>query len=171
MKFLPKTGNFMLKIVSSNEEADQLAVNMGYDFRRFFINAKNGLQKGAVAFCIFVDSEIANIGWVAMNEEAKKSFDTAPYYVDFLNSEACTGGTFTIPKYRGKGLMTYGYCKRLEYLRDQGITVSRNAVSVDNIASQKVLSKFSLEIYAQARYIKILWWTYWKEMPFTKVAN
>jgi GNAT superfamily N-acetyltransferase len=81
------------------------------------------------------------------------------------------GGAYTVQKYRGKGLMAYVYYKAYEYLRDKGITISRNAVTVDNVISQKVLSKFSLEIYAQARYIRILWWTYWKEMPLTKVAN
>ena len=169
--FLPDIRDFIFKIVSSNKEADQLAVEMGYDFRKFFNDARNRLDRGAVAFCVFVDNEIAFIGWVAMNKEAKNTFDPAPYYVDFASSEACTGGTYTVQKYRGKGLMAYVSYKRFEYLRDKGITISRNAVTVDNVISQKVNSKFSPEIYAQARYIRILWWTYWKEMPFTKVAN
>jgi RimJ/RimL family protein N-acetyltransferase len=171
ISFTPRISDFISRVVSNNEEADQLAVEMGCDFRRSSGNARHALDRGAVAFCVFVDSEIAHIGWVAMNKEAKNAFDPAPYYVDFANGEACTGGTFTVQKHRGKGLMAYAYCKRFEYLRDKGITTSRNAVAVDNVISLKVHAKFGPEIYARARYIRILRWTYWKEVPLPKVAG
>lgn len=91
-----------------------------------------------------------------MTEEAKSTFDPLPYQVNLSDNQACTGGTITVPKYRGKGLMTYGYFKRFEYLRKHGITTSRNVVNAGNVTSQKVHAKFGPIIYARARYIKIL---------------
>ena len=169
--FAHKISDFIFAIISSNKEADQLAAETGYDFRKHYGNSRIGLDRGAVAFCVFIDNEIAHIGWLAMNKEAKNTFDPTPYYVDFANGEACTGGTFTVQQHRGKGLMAYVYRKRFEYLRDKGITKSRNAVTVDNVISQKVHARFHPEICAKARYIKILWWTYWKEIPLTEVAD
>jgi len=163
--FMPRIQDFTIKIVCTQQEADELAATTGYDFRRRFVNARRSLDKGAIAFCVFVSGEIAHIGWVALGEEAKKTFDRLPYKVDFSNGEASTGGTVTVPKYRGKGLMAYGYLKRLQFLREQGVTASRNAVAVNNIASQKAHAKLSPKIYARARYLKLFWWNFWKEIP------
>ncbi|HEY92590.1 MAG TPA: GNAT family N-acetyltransferase [Dehalococcoidia bacterium] len=171
--FMPRMQDFTFKLVATNQQASELAANSFEDFRGRFLNSRRGLDKGAIAFCIFHGLELAHIGWVAMTEEAKNTFDTLPYYVNFLDNQACTGGTITVPKYRGKGLMTYGYFKRFEYLRKHGITTSRNAVNAGNVASQKVHAKFGPIIYARARYIKILWWKFWKEVPIehTTVTN
>jgi len=163
--FLPRFEDFDLKIVSSNEEADRLAVEMGFDIRRRFVKARDGLNNGAVAFCVFVNGELAHIGWVAMNKAAKSMFDNLPYKVDFANGEACTGGTETMPEYRGHGLMAYGYYERLRYLRDRGYRVSRNAVEIDNIASHKVQAKFSPKIYARGRHIRLFCLKDWREWP------
>ena len=163
--YLPRIDSFTFKIVSSNKEADELAVDIGCDFRRRFIYAKKSLDKGATAFCIFVDGEIAHIGWVATTEDAKKGIDPVPYKVDFDNNEACTGGTETVPKHRGKGLMVYGYYWRRLYLRDRGIIVSRNSVRVNNTISQKAHARFNPWIKAEIRYLKLLGWEIYKEKP------
>jgi len=165
--FMPKIDNFTFKIVSTNREADELEAE-GLEFRSQVINAGERQDKGAIAFCIFVGPELAHIGWVAMTEEAKRSMGEPPYKVDFSNGEVCTGGTVTTPKYRGKGLMTYGYWKRFEYVGAKGVRISRNAVITSNIASNKVHAKFNPRIYAQARYLKVLWWKSWKETPITQ---
>jgi len=57
---------------------------------------------------------------VALNEEAKNTFDFIPYEVYFSNNQACTGGTETVPEYRGRGLMVYGYFERFKFLREMG---------------------------------------------------
>jgi hypothetical protein len=163
--FLPKIKNFTFNTVSSNEEADALAQSTGVDFRKHFIDSRKRLEKGAIAFCVFIDGEAAHTGWVALNEEARKSVDSLPYEIDFANGEACTGGTGTLTKYRGKRLMVYGYFKRFQFLWEKGVKISRNAVDVRNIASQRVHAKFNHKIYARARYLKILWWKSWKELP------
>jgi len=161
--FLPEIKEFILRIIHTNEEADGLAKTMGVDFRRRFIRSGSSLYRGAVAFCIFVNGEIAHISWVALSQDAKNTFDSLPYRVDFLNKEVCTGGTVTVPKYRGKGLMTYGYFKRLQYLEEKGIKVSRNAVDKNNAASNMAQAKFTPRIYAEARYLKLLFWKYWRQ--------
>jgi RimJ/RimL family protein N-acetyltransferase len=163
--FLPDLHDFTFKIISSNKEADQLANATGYDFRKYIVNARRNLDKGAIAFCIFVDGEIAHIGWIALNKEAKDILNPLPYKVDFANNEACTAGAETVPKYRRKGLMTYGYGKRQQYLKDMNITKSRSAVRSGNTASQRVHAKFNTGIYARARYLKFIGWEFYKETP------
>ena len=169
--FLPNIQDYTFKIISSNEEADNLAEAIGSDFRRRFVKARKMLDKGAVAFCIFVKGEIAHIGWVALSEEAQKAVDNLPYKVDFSNHEACTGATETIPEYRGKGLMAYGYFKRFQFLREKGIVVSRNAVAKSNIASQKAHAKFSPRVYAEAKHLRLLQWHFWKEKPLAQPVS
>jgi len=168
--FLPNIQDYTFKIISNNKEADELAA-IGSDFRRRFVSARRSLDKGAIAFCIFVKGEIVHIGFVAMSEEAKKTFDPMPYKVDFSNKEACTGGVETITRYRGEGLMAYGHFKRFEFLREKGIVVSRNAVAKSNIASQKAHAKFGPRIYAEARYLKLLRWRFWKEKPLAQAGT
>jgi hypothetical protein len=160
--FVPELKSFAFHIVSTQKEADELIAH-GFNFGPYYSHARKRLDKGAIAFCFFVGQELAHVGWVAITQEAKDSFDSLPYHVDFSNRQACTGGTLTIPQYERKGLMTYGYYKRFEFFREKGILTSRNAVHAKNIASRKVHAKFCPRIVARARYVKILCWTYWKE--------
>jgi RimJ/RimL family protein N-acetyltransferase len=169
--FMPRIQDFSFRIVRSNEEADELAAAIGCDFRRRFITTRKSLDKGAIAFCVFVDGEIAHIGLIAFSEEAKNTFDFIPYEVDFANNEVCTGGTETVDKYRGNGLMVYGYFKRFQFLREIGITTSRNAVNVNNIASQRAHARFGPKVYARIRYLKVLGWEFSKETPLLPTAT
>lgn len=162
--FLPKTGDFTFKLITTSRQADEL-VAAGFDFGSYHPNERRGLEKGAVAFCFFTDGKLAHTGQVAMSQEAKNTFDSLPYRVDFAHRQACTGGTWTNPRHRGKGLMVYGYFKRFEFLREKGFSSSRNAVDVGNIASHKVHAKFGYKIYAKAHYLKILGRVYWRETP------
>ncbi len=163
--FMPRIEGLIFRIVRTNEEADELAVELGSDFRRRFVRARRSLDKSAIAFCFFADGEIAHIGWVALSKEAKACFDPVPYEVDFRNRVACTGGTITVPKYRSRGLMTYGYVKRLRFLRELGWRASRNCVVVDNIASQKAQGKLGPRVYARARCLKLLRWRFLWQRP------
>jgi hypothetical protein len=156
--FLPKIQSFDFQMVSSNEEADRLA-RCGVDFRDHFPTARQTLDRGGVAFCIFIGGEFAHAGWVALTEEAKRTFDRIPYHVDFSNGEACTGGTLTLPKFRGKGLMKYVCFKRFEFLREKGMKISRNAVKADNIISQRVHAKFNPG-RCKVLYVRFLKWKF-----------
>jgi len=130
--------------------------------------ARERLAKGGIAFFVFVGPELAHIGWVGLTEEAKRGMGEPPYKVDFSMGEACTGGAHTMEKYRGKGLMAYGYFERLQYLRGKGVITSRNVINTSNTASQRVHAKFDPKIYAQARYLRIIRWSLWKETPLTQ---
>jgi len=146
--FLPRIRDFTFNVVSTNQEADKLEEE-GLEFRSQAINAREKLAKGGIAFCVFVGPQLAHIGWVATTEGARTAADTLPYRVDFPGGQACTGGTETTPQHREKGLMAYGYFKRLQYLQEKGVRTSRNAVDTSNIASQKVHAKFNPKIYAR----------------------
>jgi hypothetical protein len=161
--FLPRIQNYSFHLVTSIKEADKL-VYAGFDLYSLSINTRKRLKKGAIAFCVLVGTDIAHIGWLALTDDAKNTFEPFPYRIDFQKGEACTGGTATLPKYEGKGLMTYGMYKRLEFLRDKGISKSRSIVSVKNAASLKVHAKFNHKIYAKVRYFKLLWLQSWKEI-------
>ena len=166
---MPKIQNFTFKTISTNQQADELVAG-GFELGSQITMMRRRLDRGAIAFCIFIERELAHIGWVALTEEAKELVDAFPYKVDFSNGEACTGGTWTHPKYRGNGLMVYGYFKRFQFLREKGIRVSRNVVAKSNIKSQMAHAKFGPKIRGEARYLKILWRRFWWEKPLTPAS-
>jgi len=163
--FLPKIQDYTLKIVSTRQQADELAGSFKLDSH--LLSARRKLDKGAVAFCFFINDELAHIAWLAMSQEAKNSFAPLPYRVDFSDKQGCTGNAWTHPKYRGRGLMVYAYFKRLQFLWEHGFKSSRNAVNVANAVSRKAQIRLGPRMYARARYLKILWWDSWRETPFS----
>jgi len=106
-------------------------------------------------------------GRIALTRQAKDSFDSLPYQVNFADKQVCTGAAETNPKYRNMGLMRYNYLKRLEFLKENGILKDRAAVAKSNVASQVGVAKISDNIYAEARFLKLLWWKFWWEKPLT----
>jgi len=167
--FLPDIQNLTLKIVSTNEQADEFD-REGFEFRSQFIHTRKRLDRGAIAFCIFIGREIANIGWITLTQQAKDSLNELPFKVNFSNNEACTGGAMTNPKYRNMGLMRYNYFKRLEFLKENGRLKDRAAVAKSNVASQAGVAKISDDIYAEARFLKIMWCKFWKEKPLATAS-
>jgi hypothetical protein len=165
---LPKVQDFILKIVYTKEQADELD-REGFDFQHQVTDIRKRLDKGAIAFCIFVGHELANIGWITLTQQAKDSLTELPFKVDFSNNEACTGSA-TDPKYRNIGLMRYNYFKRLEFLKENGRLRDRAAVAKSNVASQMGVAKISNNIYAEARFLKLLWWKFWWEKPLTTAS-
>jgi len=164
--FMPRIDNFTLKVVSTNQEADELEAD-GLEFRSCALNVRERLDKGAVAFCTFVGQELVHMGWAAMTQQAKDTLPEPPYKVDFSNKEGCGAAIWTNPKYRRMGLRTYNLFKRYEFLLNNGRVISRSAIAKRNTASQKGHEKFGTRIYAEGRYLRILWWTFWKEKPLT----
>ena len=169
-QFRPKIQDFAFRIVSSNEAADDLSKGGFEDIRRLpvMVDAGKCLDSGAIAFCFFVGQELAHIGWIALTQEAKDCFDILPYHVHFSNRQACTGGTVTLPKYRGNGFMKYGYWKRFQFLQEEGYCTTRNAVDRNNVAALQVHNKFNPKMYARARYLKVGFWHLWRELPLNE---
>lgn len=163
--FLPKVKDFTFKIITSNETADDWAKRTGSDFRKQILHARRRLDAGTVAFCIFIQNQLAHIDWVGLNQKAKNSINTEPYQVNFSQHQGCIGGGETVPKYRGKGLSLYGWFHMNNYMKQQRITMLIGIVATDDVGFYKLQSKFPSRISAKARYIKFLWWQYWKETP------
>ena len=165
--FMPRIQDFTLKVVSTNQQADELVAD-GFRFRYSDGIHRERLDRGAIALCVFIGRELAYIGWIAMNEEAQRSISDIPLQVDFSNSEAFSGGVWTNPKYRGRGLGTYGLFKRIQFLVEKGMLKSKGVVTASNTTSQRVAGRLGYNIYAEARYLKLLWWKSWKETLLTE---
>jgi hypothetical protein len=161
--FLPRAKDFTFKLINSNEVADDWAKQTGFDFREQILHARRHLDAGAVAFCIFVQNCLASIIWAGFNQKAKDSLQREPYKVNFSEHQGCMAGGETAPQYRGERLNAYAWFRMIHYMKQQGITVLIGLVAIDNLF--KLHTKFPMKIYAKARYVKFLWWQYWKETP------
>ena len=167
-EFRPRAPGLDVRVLSSNREADALPPS--WDPRPIFLTGASRLEVGATAFCLYIGGELAHVGWTAVTPAAKKLMDSVPYRVDFERGEACTGGTWTRPNFRGLGLMTYSYFLRLEHLRALGYVRSRNCVAVDNAASLRAHAKFKPKMCSVGLMVRVPGWTYWSERPITKPA-
>ena len=165
-EWMPKIRDFTFKRARTNREADELEAQ-GFEFRSYFDNARERLDKGAIASCVFVGGELAHIGWSATTQEAKDSLGEQPYRVDFSNNEACGETIWTNPRYRRMGFSRYGFMKKVEFMVDNGILVNRYAVGKRNIRSRKFVNSLDASIYGEGRYLRILWWKSWKERALT----
>ncbi|MFC1993481.1 hypothetical protein ACFLV3_06750 [Chloroflexota bacterium] len=166
-EYLPRIDKFTFVIINEDKQVRKM-IDKGFENiyeAEVRVDVRKCLENGAIAFCFFINKELAHIGWVALNEQAKNCFDIVPYYVDFFHGQACTGGTVTLPKYGGKGFMQYGYYQRFEFLRRKSYKTSRNSVAKGNIAAEKAHGKFLPRIYAKGKLIRLFKWTYWKQTP------
>ena len=164
----PRLPDFALKIVSTGQEFERL-VTEGFNFHPWYSTCRKRLNRGAILLCAFVGNELAHMSWAAVSEEGQKSLAEPPIKVDFANSETVVGGMWTKPKYRGMGIAPYASYKRIEYLQERGIVLSRGSIRKDNVASLRVQAKRGnrpgTRLYATGRHLKIMWWDAWKETP------
>lgn len=160
----PRIQNFTLEIISTKQQFDALVAN-GFDLGFHVIGMEERLNKGAIAFCAFVERDLAHIFWVAMSEEAKTSLTELSYPVDFLNGEAYLGWIETSPRYRRMGIGRYARFKMLQYLRNRGQTLHPYVVSKSNLTGQKFEAEVGAKRCGEGRYLKLLWCKSWKEKP------
>jgi hypothetical protein len=165
-KFLPNIPDLTYRFIRNNREADEISIKFK-DFRLYYLNSRERLDKGAIAICIYIGQEPAYICWITMNEQAKATVDDVPCHIDFINGEAFVGGEMTIPKFRRKGLKTYGVHLRDVFLKEMGVIKKHSAISVRNAANLKATIGRKNMIYAKALYIKLFWWKFYKEMPIS----
>ena len=166
--FQTKLSNVEVKIISTPEEFEQFVSN-GYDFKMMLF--KDKLEKGTVAFCAFINKELAHVSWVAFNEKAKREIDNLPFKIAFQNKEACVGASFTEPKFRGKGLYSYIHTCIFPYLAQRGIVKDKFTIEANNISPQKAHAKFNSTITGKGHYLKILWWEFWREEPVKELKE
>lgn len=174
--FMPKLDKFTFEIVTANEQARQLEQN-GFILYSGAVSVKDRLDAGAIAFCAFVDNELASIGWLALNGRAMRSL-LEPLIsvnfadltsVDFQDAEAYSGGAITNPNFRGTGLHTYVLFKRLQYLHNMNIKIAKVVIATDNTPSLQTNAKFPHQTYARARLIRILHFRVWRETLIEKM--
>ncbi|MDY6918055.1 MAG: hypothetical protein SVP26_08960, partial [Chloroflexota bacterium] len=149
-------------VLSTNQQVDDLEAD-GYEFRALVRDARARLDAGAVATCVFVGKELANVCWVATTQEAADSLNEPPFHIEYGNRECCSGDGWTNPRYRRAGLLAYGDVKRRQYQYQQGIRVSKWAVEKSNVPTNKVASRIGARVPIQGRLLRILGWKWWKE--------
>jgi len=160
--FLPQIDDFRFEIVSSNQEADDLETD-GFEFRSHVPNARERLEKGAVAFCAFAGRELVSTNWVAMNQEAKDSLPEPPYRVDFSANEACVGDGWSNPAYRRRNLGVYRALRTHRFMLEHGVVVKRIAFRKGSVWPEILAARIHRIRYGEGRYLRILWWKSWKE--------
>ena len=161
----PEVAGLDVVVLESLEDVQRL-VEQGYDVPLFHSAVQvRWLRRGGVAFCAFVDRRLAHIAWVALREDARGCCDGLPYVVDFAHGEAATGGAWTVPAYRGRGLYRYMFGRELDYLRRNGRTICCNAIGTNNEASQRGQAVYGAETYARARLVRVLAFSRWTEHP------
>jgi hypothetical protein len=150
------------KLISDINQLNSL-VSEGYDPKvRSFIWK---LEKGALAFCIFVHKELASVTWVGFDMQAKREIDNLPFTVEFKMGEVCSGASFTQPAFRGLELLRYTYLHIFNYLIQRQVTKDKFSINVKNTASQSAHAKLGFVIAGKWRYLKILGWENWKQRP------
>lgn len=165
---LPSVDNIKFMIVSTEQELRELTTQ-GYDMS--FINihqVKHRLKNKAKISLIFVGSELAHFGWIAMNAEAQKVLSKYPFKINFVNGEAYIGDFWTNPKYRRMGFNAFGDYRREEYLLKNGVTKNKSIVLTDNVASLGAAAKHGTKIYAKASYLRIFGLKFWRETPISQ---
>jgi len=155
------------EIVTTNQQADDLEVE-GLELRSRANNTRKRLDRGAVASCVFVGSELANIVWVATTQRAKDSLNEPPFKTDFSKNEVWVGDGWTNPKYRRRGLRVHGHLKGTQFLVGRGILVSRYAIAKRNMASLMSTRKVDVHRYAEGRYVRLLHWKFCREIPLSE---
>jgi len=166
----PKIDNLNFKIISTNQEADELEAN-GLEFRSRVPNARKRLEKGAIVACTFAGTEFAAIRWYAMSDKAMKAIIMLPIKVNFDKNEVIVADAMTIPEYRGKGLTTYTHFKTLEFLSNRGMGIVRAAIQRNNLTAMKGNKYTGARVYAEGRYLRILFLKFWREKPLARVLT
>jgi hypothetical protein len=162
---MPKTADFELKIITETAQADKLIAN-GFQFDSYLLTNDKRLQCGAIAFCVFVEKQLAYISWLATDKKAKDAIADVPRPVDFTAREAYAGWTFRNPKYwrLSSGLSSFVHYKRALYLQHKGFKTYKYEVNKNNRVMLNMTAKRSqAKLYRQARYIKFLWCKSWRE--------
>ncbi len=165
----PKFNNISFKIISSNQEAEQLE-REGFNFRShdtdWNYNRKTysrWLSYGAVACCTFVGKEFAAIVWVILSQYTQDHIRTIPIKVDYSNHEIFGRGAWANPGYRELGVFSFNLRSRDRLLSEKGIKTIRIPVDCANEPGMALMKRIGCQPYGQAHYRKVLGHIYWKE--------
>jgi len=171
----PKPVDFADKLtfkwIESNYQAEEIAREYE-DFRPYTKNAHQRLDAGGIAVCTYVDKELACYAWVAINESGMKAMSHMPVTIDFDNKEVYSSYSYTIPKYRRKGIRYYRLRFRYKMFVEKGVEVLCSAIRTNNYASLKANSdRPKYMITAKVYILKILGLRFFKETPINVKAQ
>ena len=131
-----------LHIIETRDDALALA-REGYENVLEIVPGTEGrLDAGLVAACAFVGSELASMDWMAFSERGKAIVDPAPYPVAFDKGDACSGGAFTVRRFRRRGIAAYRFSLQVAYLHRRGCAVCHNSIAVGNVPSQRCVERY-----------------------------
>jgi len=165
-RFAPKIKNYDFKIISTIEEMHDLlgrgfSINSPFSISSF----SKRLGQGQIAFCIFVEKDLANSCWAVMNSNVK--IDPPLRDINY-KEDAYLWNDVTAPQYRRLGLYTYGSLKGLQYLKEMGKSRGILAIRKDNEPAIRTQKKLGLEICGEGNYLRLFMWTFWKEKSIEK---
>ena len=161
----PPVAGLEVHVIECEDDADRLVQEGCEDFGLAIGSSRRRLASGAVAFCAHVDGVLAHVAWIALSEEAKQSFDVLPYRVAFDRGEGCSGGSWTFPRYRGRGIYRYVMGWRLSYLQSRGCTLCRNATLADNVPAIRGQEVFPHRVIGMAHVRRLFGRMRWTEYP------
>lgn len=167
--FTLRNREFIFKIVSTNEQADELVAD-GFELLSQDGSHRERLNRGAIAFCMFVERQLCHISWVALNKQAKAIDNDIPFPVDFSNNEAYLGWTAKTPNRlrTSRGFPVYLYFAIMQFLRRRGIRVCRFIVGKRNTITQNILArKTYTQPYGEGYFLKLFSWKIWRERRLT----
>jgi hypothetical protein len=161
-RFMPKVQNVSLEILYTAQGFDEL-VNNGFTFSSWDIDdLKNKTRRGAIAFCVFVNRNLAHRTYVGLSEEARNGAAPFPLAIDWRN-ETWSGFSRTHPNYQRMGLFLYVYSEIFAFLRERGISKDKFTIEKNNIASNSALLKMDSKIIGEGRRFKFLGCILWEE--------
>ena len=153
----------VLHIIETREDVSMLVAEGYEDVMSTVPRFERRLDSGAVAVCAFVGKEFASIDWMAFSETAKLSLDQRPYSVDFAKGEVCTGGAFTVRRFRRRGIATCRFSRQVQYMHERGCTVYRTAIRDDNTPSKRPVERYGGQVRRIGHRRRLLWSISWKE--------
>ena len=169
-RYLPKIDNYCYRIITTNQEADELIAE-GFKFGAYELNLRTVLDKEVLAYCIFIDNELAHMICKAVTQRGKKAVDPRPFHVDFESGSAVAGKAFTVPKYRQLHLRAYSGFLLRKYNREQGINHGYGTLEVHNYpAIANTAYNPHARIMSRCKYLRLLWFKYFKETPLDSLS-
>ena len=153
----------VLHVIETREDVSMLVAEGYEDVMSTVPLFERRLDSGAVAACAFVGKEFASIDWMAFSVTAKLSFDQRPYKVDFAKGEVCTGGAFTVRRFRRRGIAACRFSRQVQYMHERGCTVYRTAIRDDNTPSKRPVERYGGQVRRIGHWRRLLWSTSWTE--------
>ncbi len=149
----------VLKIIKRPEEFDTL-ISKSFDLGAcpFLKDAKEGLDRGAVLFFLFVGKTLAHSSWVSLDNYA--AFLDPVFQKLRFEGTGYIGPCYTGPLYRGKGFYPYVLSRICEFLKENGKRRVLICTKTTNHPSIRGITKGGFVLIAEVLSVKLLLWRF-----------